>query len=116
MVEALRCDRSVGLITADEQIVEGDEYWGPNRGRTAELCARIGIDISKYPLRFASGSIFWLHPRRWHRSAEAGNRRRSTLIRRSTMHRRLIRRGHGDSAQFPNTSFVDSAAFGDRFG
>jgi lipopolysaccharide biosynthesis protein len=63
MIDTIRSDSAVGLITADEQIVDGDEYWGPNRGRTAELCARIGIDINAYPLRFASGSIFWLHPR-----------------------------------------------------
>jgi lipopolysaccharide biosynthesis protein len=63
MIDAIRSDRAVGLITADKQIVEGEEYWGPNRRRTAEFCARIGIDIKAYPLRFASGSIFWLHPR-----------------------------------------------------
>jgi lipopolysaccharide biosynthesis protein len=63
MIEAIHSDARLGLITADEQIVEGEEYWGPNRDRTAELCARIGIDITAYPLRFASGSIFWLHPR-----------------------------------------------------
>jgi lipopolysaccharide biosynthesis protein len=63
IVEAIRSDDAVGLITADEQIVEGEEYWGPNRERTGELCARIGIDVEAYPLRFASGSIFWLHPR-----------------------------------------------------
>jgi lipopolysaccharide biosynthesis protein len=62
MIDAIRSDQAVGLITADEQIVEGEEYWGPNRERTAELCARIGVDINAYPLRFASGSIFWLHP------------------------------------------------------
>jgi lipopolysaccharide biosynthesis protein len=63
MIHAIRSDGAVGLITADDQIVEGEEYWGPNRKRTAELCARVGIDINAYPLRFASGSIFWLHPR-----------------------------------------------------
>lgn len=63
MIEAIRSDDTVGLITADEQIVEGEEFWGPNRERTAELCARIGIDVKAYPLRFASGSIFWLHPK-----------------------------------------------------
>jgi lipopolysaccharide biosynthesis protein len=63
MINAIRSDCAVGLITADEQIVEGEDYWGPNRRRTAELCARIGIDIDAYPLRFASGTIFWLHPR-----------------------------------------------------
>ena len=61
MIDAIRSDR-IGLITADEQIVEGEEYWGPNRERTTELCARIGIDVNAYPLRFPSGSIFWLHP------------------------------------------------------
>jgi lipopolysaccharide biosynthesis protein len=63
MVDAIRSGTGVGLITADAQIMEGEEYWGPNRRRTAELCARIGIDVAAYPLRFASGSIFWLHPR-----------------------------------------------------
>jgi hypothetical protein len=63
MIETIRSKGTVGLITANEQIVEGDEYWGPNRERTAELCARIGIDVNSYPLRFASGSIFWLHPK-----------------------------------------------------
>lgn len=51
-----------GFWTADGQHYTGDDWWGPNRDRAAELLARAGLDLPAGPLSFAAGSIYWMAP------------------------------------------------------
>jgi len=52
-------DPSVGIVTADEDIV-GTEFWGGDLVRTRELMRRLQLEVSEHDLRFASGSVYWI--------------------------------------------------------
>lgn len=55
-------DARAGLWVADGQRHRGEDWWGTNRPRTAELLARAGITPLPRPLCFAAGSIYWVKP------------------------------------------------------
>ena len=52
-------DPSIGLVTADEDIV-GTEFWGGDLERTRALMRRLQLHVSEHDLRFASGSVYWI--------------------------------------------------------
>ncbi|MFF9563403.1 glycoside hydrolase family 99-like domain-containing protein [Leifsonia sp. NPDC014704] len=52
-------DPSVGIVTADEDIV-GTEFWGGDLERTRALMRRLQLSVSEHDLRFASGSVYWI--------------------------------------------------------
>jgi lipopolysaccharide biosynthesis protein len=52
-------DPSIGIVTADEDIV-GTEFWGGDLERTRELMRRLQLEVSEHDLRFASGSVYWI--------------------------------------------------------
>lgn len=46
--------------TADGHLLQGSQWWGPNRERALALLERQDIAPSSGPLRFAAGSIYWV--------------------------------------------------------
>lgn len=52
----------VGIWVADGQHYRGEDWWGMNRPRTAELLDRAGIGIAGRALSFPAGSIYWIKP------------------------------------------------------
>ncbi|WP_020075426.1 glycoside hydrolase family 99-like domain-containing protein [Cryocola sp. 340MFSha3.1] len=52
-------DPSIGIVTADEDIV-GTEFWGGDLERTRALMRRLQLSVSEHDLRFASGSVYWI--------------------------------------------------------
>lgn len=55
-------DPRAGLWVADGHRTRGEDWWGTNRPRAAELLARAGISPLPRPLCFAAGSIYWVKP------------------------------------------------------
>jgi len=52
-------DPSIGIVTADDDIV-GTEFWGGDLERTRALMRRLQLTVSEHDLRFASGSVYWI--------------------------------------------------------
>lgn len=53
-------DREAGVLIADGQIFEGEEWWGSNKTRVLELLRRNEIEGSGARLRFPAGSMYWV--------------------------------------------------------
>jgi hypothetical protein len=61
-LEAFLADPVAGLWVADDHLVRGAQWWGPNRRRALELLARSGVQADPDRLGFAAGSIYWARP------------------------------------------------------
>ncbi|MFV0490832.1 MAG: rhamnan synthesis F family protein [Pseudorhodobacter sp.] len=59
-LEAFLTWPDAGIWVANGQILEGPDWWGPNRARAGEILNRAGI--APGDLRFAAGSIYWIRP------------------------------------------------------
>lgn len=59
-LEAFLARDGAGIWAADGQILEGPDWWGPNRPRAMTILAQGGIRTGD--LRFAAGSIYWIRP------------------------------------------------------
>ncbi len=55
-------DESAGFWVSDGHLFEGDQWWGINGARAAEILARGGLQLGDGPLRFPAGSIYWTKP------------------------------------------------------
>lgn len=63
-LQTFLADPAAGIWVADGQHYRGEDWWGMNRPRTAELLARLGIDLEQdvQGLTFPAGSIYWVKP------------------------------------------------------
>lgn len=52
-------DPSIGIVTADGDIV-GTDFWGGDLVRTTELMRRLQLGVNEHDLEFASGSVYWI--------------------------------------------------------
>lgn len=60
-VQEFLSDDKIGILVADGQIYEGDQWWGSNnKNRVLELLQRVEIRHSIDNLRFPAGSIYWI--------------------------------------------------------
>ncbi|WP_426146619.1 glycoside hydrolase family 99-like domain-containing protein [Polaromonas sp. DSR2-3-2] len=60
LVEEFLSDDEFGILVADGQIFEGNQWWGSNKNRVPELLHRVEIQHSMDRLRFPAGSIYWV--------------------------------------------------------
>jgi lipopolysaccharide biosynthesis protein len=63
LVSAFDADPDLGLVVADGEIFEGEEYWSGNVQHLENLLPLLGWTLEQVTkIRFAGGSIFWLRP------------------------------------------------------
>lgn len=61
-LQTFLADPAAGLWVADGHKMAGAQWWGPNRKRSAEMLARVGLTLEGQgtDLVFAAGSIYWI--------------------------------------------------------
>jgi len=61
LVKNFLANDELGILVADGQIFEGDQWWGSrNKNRVPELLHRVEIQVSMDRLCFPAGSIYWI--------------------------------------------------------
>lgn len=61
LVAAFDADPDLGMVVADGQIFEGDEFWGGNLQHLANLLPMLGYTLEQATrIPFAGGSMFWM--------------------------------------------------------
>lgn len=53
-------ENNAGIVVADGQIFEGQQWQGSNQDILEQLSQRIQMNLKRIPIRFAGGSIFWI--------------------------------------------------------
>lgn len=59
ILEAMRRDRSIGIVTADGSVA-GPEHWGSNLDLVLGLLERLSMPLEPDALRFPAGSMYWI--------------------------------------------------------
>lgn len=59
ILDAFASDPSIGLVTADGNLV-GPEFWGGDQEIVRSLLRRLQLELEPDTLRFASGSVYWI--------------------------------------------------------
>ena len=62
LVARFLADRTLGMVTAPGQVIEGIEWWDINRYRLEELLRRANLRVAPESVRFAAGSMYWVKP------------------------------------------------------
>lgn len=62
LLERFLADPNAAFWVADGQHYTGNEWWGSNREKVAQLLRRIEIGAGEFPLSFPAGSIYWMKP------------------------------------------------------
>jgi lipopolysaccharide biosynthesis protein len=60
LLERFLANPDWGLLVADGQIYEGEQWWGSNKGLVPQLLHRVEIKPDLDRLRFPAGSIYWI--------------------------------------------------------
>lgn len=60
LLQRFLVDPQAGILIADGQIFQGDEWWGSNKARVFQLLSRIEIENHNDQLRFPAGSMYWI--------------------------------------------------------
>ena len=59
IVERFRADPALGIVGPGGHVVPASFYWKRNAEKVAELCDRLGLDVSGVEFRYVAGSMFW---------------------------------------------------------
>lgn len=62
ILEAFRSNTAIGVVTGDQQRIQGIEWWDCNRYRIEELLNRISVEVNPREITFAAGSMYWVKP------------------------------------------------------